>query len=96
MKHEHEGEVTLDELIKCRICGENLPSTEKEIATFSSKTMLKSALEEIAVAGRYTASGFSDSFVIYSKDTENIREEVSGKRKNSRAFVIYKRLSTIQ
>lgn len=91
--HEHEVEIA-DGLIKCRLCGQILESSEKELATFSSKRMAKAMLEEIAVAGKYTASSFDDGFVVYIKEKNNLKEEVGGKKKNKRTYVVYKRIST--
>ena len=93
MEHEHDVEITIDGLLKCRLCGVFLQNTEKELATFSSKRMAKDMLEEIAVAGKYVATSFNDGFVTYTKEGHGIREEVYGRKKNERTYTIVKRLS---
>ena len=92
MEHEHEIEI-IDGVLKCWSCGELLENTEKELATFSSRRMAKDMLEEIAVAGKYVATSFSDGFVTYTKEERGIREEVFGRKKNERTYAIVKRLS---
>ena len=93
MEHVHDVEITADSLLRCRSCGAFLENTEKELATFSSKSMTRNMLEEIAVAGKYIATSFSDGFITYTKEGHGIREEVYGKKKNERTYAIIKRLS---
>lgn len=95
-KCEHANtEITLDDQIKCKDCGSILEFVEKKVATATSMRAAKALQEEIAVAGRYIASAFDDSFVVYLKIKGNIKEEVLCKKKGNRSFQIFKRLSVI-
>ena len=90
MEHKHEPIISLDGQIKCRTCGKILPFFEEELAKVSSAIRLRRILEEIAVAGNYTAISFHRGFVVYSKKIDNLREEVTGEKVANREFRIYK------
>ena len=92
MEHKHEPLVQLDGLIKCRICGELLPYAEEEICKVSSAMRVRRVLEEIAVAGEYTADSYEKGFIVYSKKQNGIIEEVTGEKLSDRNYRVYKRL----
>ena len=58
------------------------------LATFTSRSMARKTLEQIAVSGEYTADGYSDGFVRYVRVHDNKKEEVTGKKINQRSYAI--------
>ena len=48
-------------------------------------------LEEIAVAGGYIASRFSDDFVVYVKPDGNLTEEITAKKEGDKEYTIIKK-----
>ncbi len=93
MEHTHSPIVQLDKTIQCRTCGEMLSTAEEEICKVSSSTRARHVLEEIAVAGHYTAIAYHDGFVVYSRGlNDNVREEVTAEKISSRNFRVYKQL----
>ena len=92
MKHTHEPDVGLDGIIKCRTCGEVLPYAEKELAKVSSAKMANRLLDEIAIRGKFHAESFENDFIVYAKDKNGIREEVTAKRKSERVYIILQNL----
>lgn len=61
---------------------------EETLATFTSRSMARKTLEQIAVSGEYTADGYSDGFVRYVRLHDNMKEEVTGKKINQRSYSI--------
>ena len=92
MEHKHSVVVTLDGLIRCSTCGNILPQSEEEICKVTSAVQARRALEEIAVAGKYNAQYFGNYFVVYAKESNGVREEVTGEKVAERQYRIYKRL----
>ena len=95
-EHEHEPLIGLGGIIKCRTCGEILPSMEEEITKVSSSKRVRSILEEIAVAGRYRAYSFEGEFVVYSRDRNGLREEITGEKLSERNYRIFKRTISVR
>ena len=91
MKCEHDPIVQLDDLIRCRKCGELLPEMEEEIATVSSRKRANNVLQEIAVAGGYRASGMQDGFVVYRKMQNENEEEVTAQKNKGFGYKVVKR-----
>ena len=91
MIHKHEPQILLDGQIKCRTCRKLLSSAEEEITKVSSARRVIKILQEIAVAGRYRATSFEKEFVVYSRDKNGNREEVTGERLSERNYRIFKR-----
>lgn len=58
------------------------------LSTFTSRSMARKTLEQIAVSGEYTADGYSDGFVRYVRVHDNMKEEVTGKKLNERSYAI--------
>ena len=96
MEHKHEPIIQLDGLIKCRTCGEILSSMEEEITRVSSARRVIKVLQEIAVAGKYRASSFAGEFVVYSRDRNGNREEVTGQKISERNYRIFKRTISVE
>ena len=96
MKHEHEPILSLDGIIRCRACGELLPNMEEEITKVSSARRVVKVLQEIAVAGRYRASSFEGEFVVYCRDKNGNREEVTGQKVGERNYRIFKRTVSVR
>lgn len=90
--HVHEAELGLDKSIRCRECGEILDTYKEEICKVSSASRVRKILEEIAVSGGYSASGFENGFVVFSTVREGLTEEVNGEKVADRVFRVYKRI----
>jgi len=86
-------DMTLSDQIRCKDCGALLDSVEKKVGNATSVIGAKRLQEEMAVMGKYTASAFSDGFVVYSRIRNNIREEVLCRKAGVRMYHILKRLS---
>ena len=96
MQHEHDPEIQLNGLIKCRTCGEPLLSMEEEITKVSSAIRVVRVLQEIAVAGKFRASSFEGDFVVYARDRNGNREEITGQKLNERSYRIFKRTISVE
>ena len=94
MTHEHEPQVELGGIIKCRTCGAILPYAEQELGRFSSSRMVNRILDEIAIKGEFQADSFEEGFIVYSKEKDGIREELTARKLLSRVYVIIKRMIT--
>ena len=92
MTHEHEPLVDLSGLIKCRTCGEVMPYAEQELGKVSSARMANRLLDEIAIKGGFHAESFEGDFIVYAKDKDGIREEVTAKKKAERVYIILQKL----
>ena len=96
MTHKHDPIEQLDGLIKCRTCGELLPSMEETIAQVDSAVKVNRILQEIAVAGHYKALTFEDGFVVYARDKGNNREELAVKKLSKRNYQVLKRVVHVE
>ena len=94
-EHKHEALVRLDGFIQCKTCGQILPSMEETISKVNSATRAIRVLSEIAVAGKYRAYSFDKGFIIYSKEKDGLREEVTAEKIADREYRIYKRISSL-
>lgn len=95
MEHVHEPVVQLNGLIVCRTCGKQLSKAEEQITIVSSYRSANKVLEEIAVAGHYTADSFNNhNFVVYSRQVNNNREEVTVEKISNRSYRVLKRIIT--
>ena len=92
MEHTHEPIIGLDSLIKCRNCGQILPYAEQELGKVSSAVMANRLLDEIAIKGGFHAESFEGDFIVYAKDKNSIREEITIKKRAERVYVIYKKI----
>ena len=92
MTHEHEPIVQLDGIIKCRTCGQTLPYAETELAKVSSARQANRLLDEIAIKGGFTAEAFEGDFIVYSKDKNGIREELTARKKSERVYIVLQKL----
>ncbi len=92
MEHKHDPLVGLDSVIKCRICGQVLSYAEQELGKVSSAKMANRLLDEIAIKGEFHAEAFKDDFIVYVKDKNGLREEVTAKKKSERVYVILQKL----
>ena len=91
-EHDHEAIIGLDKILRCRICGQVLSGTERVVSKVTSSSRAKRILDEIAVAGRYQAVGFSDGFVIYSKISDELTTEVTARKIGERVFEVIRRI----
>jgi len=94
MEHTHEPEILFDGLIKCRLCGQILSYAEVELGKVSSARMANRLLDEIAIKGGFHAESFEGDFIIYSKDKNGIREEVTARKKSDRVYIILQKFIT--
>ena len=92
MKHEHEALAELGGIIKCRTCGQILSYAEQELGKVSSARMANRLLDEIAVKGEFHADSFEGDFIVYSKDKDGMREELTVKKESDRVYVILRKL----
>lgn len=92
MEHEHEPEIQLDGIIKCRTCGQILPYVEQQLAKVSSARMANRLLDEIAIKGGFTAETFEGDFIVYSKEKNGIREELTARKQSDRVYIILQTL----
>ena len=92
MEHEHEPFIDLGGLIKCRTCGQVLPYAEQELGKVSSARMANRLLDEIAIKGGFHAESFEGDFIIYAKDKNSIREELTVKKKSDRVYIVLQKL----
>ena len=92
MKHKHEPLVGLNGIIKCKDCGEVLSYAEQELGKVSSARMANRLLDEIAVKGEFHADSFDGDFIVYSKDKDGMREELTVKKESDRVYVILRKL----
>jgi hypothetical protein len=91
--HVHELELQLNGQIVCRVCGEFFPFMEIEICKVDSSNRVQHVLEEIAVAGKYTASTFQNGIIVYSRIKEGgVREEITASKLSKRNFRVYKKI----
>ena len=88
MECKHEPLIGIDNLIRCRSCGQILPYAEQQLAKVSSARMANRVLDEIAIKGGFHAESFDGNFIVYSKDKNGIREEVTATKKSDRVYVI--------
>ena len=95
-EHQHEPLIQLGGLIRCKTCGKLLPSMEEEITKVSSARRVVKVLQEIAVAGKYRAVSFEKEFVVYSRDKNGSREEVTGEKLGERHYRVFKRTVSTQ
>ncbi len=63
--HEHDP-ICVDNVIKCRTCGENIP--QMSLATVQSAVQARRILDEIAAAGEYKIASSDGDFPVYSED----------------------------
>ena len=92
VKHVHEGEVTFDKKLRCRLCGEELDSFEEKISTEISGKRALRIIKEIAQAGEYTVSDGSSAFPLYTKDTDGLVIEITVRRIEGREYEVVKRV----
>ena len=92
MSHEHEPLVGLNGLIKCKTCGNILPSVEMTISHVSSAYRARKVLENIASAGKYTIIGFHEDFPVYSKNKNGIIEEITASKITIRDYRVIKKI----
>ena len=94
-KHIHEGEITFNNKIRCKICSEDIDSCEDIISTELSGTKAHRILNELASAGEYTTikSSSSSEFPLYSKNANGIVIEITARRvEGTREYEVIKRV----
>ena len=91
MEHKHEPYISLDNIVRCRTCGEILPYAEIELAKVSSARIANRILDEMAIKGGLQVGAFEENFIVYFKEKDGIREEVTAKKKSDRVYVVLQR-----
>ena len=94
MKHIHEPIVGLDSIIRCMDCGEILEYAEKELAKVSSARMATRVLTKIAYEGGFKMDSIEGDFIVYTKEKNGIREQVTARKKSNRVYIILQKLVT--
>ncbi len=92
VKHVHEGLITFDKKLKCRICKKELDSYEEKISTEVSARRALRIIKEIAQAGEFTVSDGSPDFPLYTKNIDGLVIEVTAKRIDGREYEVTKRV----
>ena len=92
MEHIHEPIVGLDNVVRCRACGEIMPYAETELGKVSSAIMANRLLDEIAIKGGFRAISHEGDFIVYSKDRNGIREELTARKLSDRVYVVLQKL----
>ena len=96
-EHKHESYISLDNIIRCRTCGQVLPFIEETIGKVVSAKQAKRVLDEIAVTGKYRAIGFSGGFIIFGKNKDDsLVEEITAEKLKERNFIIKKITKTVE
>ncbi len=93
---EHEGTVNLNHVLACRLCGIPLESYQSDIVTVQSARRANSIMDEIAVAGGYTALRFDGEFVVYGKTENGITEEIFTKKEDDKKYRVLKVLKMVK
>lgn len=91
MEHKHEPIVSLDNILKCRTCGQSLSYSEREIGKVVSSKIANRMLDELAIKGSFKVASFESGFIVYFKEKDGIREELTVKKQSERQFVIIQR-----
>ena len=96
-EHKHEAYISLDNIIRCRTCGQVLPFIEETIGKVVSAKQAKRVLDEIAVTGKYRAIGFSGGFIIFGKNKDDsLVEEITAEKLKERNFIIKKVMKMVE
>ena len=93
--HEHEPLIGTDSLIRCRTCGIILPQMTEEVCKVYSAKGATKVLNEMATAGKYRANSLENGFVVYVRERNGLREEVTGEKLSKRTFRVIKRLISV-
>ena len=91
-KHKHEGEITFDKKLRCRLCGEEVDSYEEVISTEISGKRALRIMREIAEAGGYMVANGSPDFPLYIKVTDGLVVEVTVRKIENREYEVVKRV----
>ena len=94
MEHKHEPIIELDNILRCRTCGKTLEYAEQELGKVVSSKIANRMLDELAIQGGFEAASFESGFIVYSKNRDGIREELTAKKQSDRQFVIIQRYIT--
>ena len=94
MEHTHEPLVSLEGILKCRTCGKVLEYAEQELGKVVSARIANRMLDELAIQGGFEAASFEAGFIVYSKNRDGIREELTAKKQSDRQFIIVQRYIT--
>ena len=98
--HIHEPMTQLDDLIRCRTCGEliekggddPIENSEVELATVTSSRYANSIIDQIAIEGDFQPDAIVNGFMVYSKTKDGIREELTIRRRaETRMYVVVKK-----
>lgn len=91
-KHKHEGEITFDKQLRCRLCEAKLDSFEEIISTEVSGKRATRIIKEIAEAGEYKVVDGSPDFPTYSKDIDELITEITVRKIGEREYEVIKRI----
>jgi len=92
--HKHEPLVGLDGLIRCKDCGEILKYAEKELAKVSSARMATKVLTKIAYEGGFKMDSIEGEFIMYSKDKDGIKEQITVRKRSARVYIILQKITS--
>jgi len=95
-KHEHEGEITFDKKLRCKLCGETLDSYEERISIEISCKRALRIIKEIAQAGEYIVSDGSSEFPVYTKVVEGLIIDITVRRLKGRFYEVVKIIHNVE
>ncbi len=87
-EHEHDTYLGLDNIIRCRTCGKEVISMI--VASVTSAARARRVLDEIAVAGGYSAVASDGDFVVY-RDNKGL--EITVTKIAERRYDVIKRMT---
>ena len=87
---EHDFAIGLDNLIKCRLCGQIGGESMEVLATVQSKVQARRIQDEIVKNGGWKVSGGNQFSVIYARKKGDSTEELSIERRGVRQWEVHK------
>jgi len=65
---------------------------EEEICKLTSAKQVRRTLEELAMTGDYRVDHYENDFVVYTRERDGIKEELTGKKLGDRNYQVIKRV----
>ena len=96
MNCKHDAHITLDNLIRCRICGDMLTESEETLSKIQSLVGARRIQDSVAAAqGGYKISAYDDKFVTYTRTTGSVVEQLIVRRDKPRQYSVIKKNFTL-
>ena len=65
---------------------------EEEICKLTSAKQVRRTLEELAMTGDYHISHYEKDFVVYAREKDGMKEELTGQKVSDRTYRVIKRV----